>query len=69
MIKFKLWDSNNIQYGLFDTIEDAYKEIQKYTNEKKIDVFYYRQNLSEDGTIWIDYGSHTHFFNIKEVKE
>lgn len=67
MLKFKLWDSNNIEYGLFNSMEDAYKEIQKYTTARKIDVYYYRQNLLEDGTIYIDYGSHVHFFYIKEI--
>jgi hypothetical protein len=30
--------------------------------------YYYRQNLLENGNIWIDYGSHIHFFEIEELK-
>jgi hypothetical protein len=30
--------------------------------------YYYRQRLLENGNIWIDYGSHTHFFEIEELK-
>ena len=67
MAKFKVWDTNEKIYGEFDSIEDAYKEIQKYTVENNIDVFYYRQNLLKDGSIYVDYGSYTHFFYIKEI--
>lgn len=68
MSKFKLWDSNDVQYGEFDTMEDAYKEIQNYTTKNKISVYYYRQNLLEDNVIYVDYGSHIHFFYIGEVE-
>lgn len=69
MPKFKLWDNNDVQYGIFDTMEDAYKAIQDYTVENKINVYYYRQRLLKDDIIHIDYGSHIHFFYIKEVAE
>jgi hypothetical protein len=29
--------------------------------------YYYRKNLLENGKIWIDYGSHTHFFELIDL--
>lgn len=65
----KLWDNKNEEHGLFESMEEAYKQIQRYTVANKIDVFYYRQNLLKDGTIMVDYGSHTHLFYMKEIDD
>ena len=62
---FVLTDSDDVNYGLFETEADAYIEIQRQLDIKNFKSFYMRQTFLEEGTVWIDYGSHTHFFYIK----
>jgi hypothetical protein len=62
---FILTDSDDVNYGLFETEADAYIEIQRQLDIKNFKSFYMRQTFLEEGTVWIDYGSHTHFFYIK----
>ena len=35
--------------------------------KSKNEGYYYRQNPLENGNIWIDYGSHTHFFELIDL--
>jgi hypothetical protein len=62
---FVLTDSDNINYGLFETEQEAFAEISKQLQIRDFQSYYMRQSFLEEGTIWIDYGSHTHFFYIK----
>jgi hypothetical protein len=50
------------------TEEEAYDVIKKYLKDINFDSYYYRQSFLDDGSIWVDYGSYTHFFCIKEIK-
>lgn len=41
--------------------------IMNYAKERNLG-FYYRGHLLQDGTHWIDYGSHTHFFLMRSER-
>lgn len=61
----------NIDFGildLFETEDQAYEKIKEVLEEKKIKVYYYRSNFLEDGSIMIDYGSHTNFFYVIDLE-
>jgi hypothetical protein len=62
----KLTDSNKKDLGLFKTIDEVWRAIDKYLEGLDFKRYYTRVTTLEDGTLWIDYGSHTHFFYIKE---
>jgi hypothetical protein len=64
---FKVWDtSKNINVEV-ETIDEAHKVIDDYLKKINFKSYYTRTNFLKDNTMWIDYGSHTHFFYIKEV--
>jgi hypothetical protein len=65
---FVLTDNNKKEFGTFDTIEKAYEKIREYLESIGFKAYYYRQSFLEDNSIWIDYGSHTHFFYINELQ-
>lgn len=58
----KLWDSNEVDYGLFDDHDKAYERISQYIEETNFKSYYFRQICNKDNILMIDYGSHTHFF-------
>ena len=62
----KLTDSNKKDYGLFQTIDEVWRAIDNHLKDTNFKRYYTRVTTLEDGTLWIDYGSHTHFFYIKE---
>ena len=43
--------------------------VQKYLVDKKYKSYYQRSWFDEDGSIWIDFGSHTEFFVLRDGKE
>jgi hypothetical protein len=64
---YKLWDSNDTLIYEYATHGECWEHISNHAKTRNLG-YYYRSNLLEDGTQWIDYGSHTHFFYLKEVK-
>ena len=51
---------------LTDATEDmCFSFINKYAKSKDLG-FYFRSHLLENGNIWVDYGSHSHFFEISK---
>lgn len=65
---YKLWDSKDNVIYENATHDECWEHIRNYAKARNHG-YYYRSNLLEDNTQQIDYGSHTHFFYIKEVKE
>lgn len=65
---YKLWDSDDKVICAYCAHDECWEEISTYAKAQNHG-YYYRSNLLEDGTQQIDYGSHSHFFYIKEVKE
>lgn len=57
-------DNDKKYYGHFKSLDNAYAEIKKQIELRNFQSYYYRQSMLEDGEIWLDYGSHTHFFYI-----
>lgn len=66
---YMLTDNKGKNYGLFENLTTAYDEIKRQVKLLNFDSGYIRENLLDDRTIWVDYGSHTHFFYIKEVED
>ncbi len=64
---FKLWDSDGNIVAKNATESWCWEYIRNYAKARNLG-YYYRSNLSADGVQEIDYGSHTHFFYLKEVK-
>ena len=71
MYKYVVTDSNEKEYGRTDTEEQAFKLIREAVAKSGFTSYYTRVNILESGKLWIDYGSHTHFFFIEkeEVEE
>jgi len=67
MVKYLLIDSNDNEYGIFETVDKAFNRIKEYLESINFKIYYYRQTILENNSIWIDYGSHTHFFYIVEL--
>lgn len=65
---FKLWDSDDNIVAENATEKYCWDYISKYAKERNLG-YYYRSNLLEDGTQYIDYGSHSHFFYMKSERE
>jgi hypothetical protein len=66
---FRLYDNNEKEYGLFTSYDAAWKAMISYLDEIQFKYYYFRQSLLEDGTSWVDYGSHSHFFYIENTTE
>lgn len=66
--KFLVYDTTKKIKTYTATEEEAYDVIKTYLKDINVDADYYRQSFLDDGAIWVDYGSHTHFFYIKEIK-
>jgi hypothetical protein len=64
----KLWDTNKKIEKNFNTQEEAYAFIQEYLDNINYKPYYFRQSFINDDTIWIDYGSYSHFFYIQFIK-
>ena len=64
---YKLYDSDDVQYGEFRSLDECYGQIREYLKEIEFKSYYYRQNFIEDGLVKIDYGSHSHFFYIGQT--
>lgn len=60
---FRLKDNKGVVYAEHATEEYCNKIISDYAKSKNLG-HYYRTNILEDGSFWIDYGSHTHFFHL-----
>ena len=53
-----------------DSYDDCFEYMKHYIKETlQFTSYYYRVADFGDNEYWIDYGSHTKFFWIKEVKE
>jgi hypothetical protein len=61
-------DNEDVEYGTFKTEDEAYKAITEAIKKRNFKSYYYRQVILEDGRVWIDYGSHHHFFYIQTIK-
>ena len=61
-------NTNGVQreIGMVDTQEEAFKIIRKFLDEHSYKALYWRSWSGESGEIWVDVGSHTEFFVIKE---
>ena len=66
---FRLYDNYNVEYGTFETVELCYDKIKDELVKANFKSYYYRQNLIDNKIIWVDYGSHTHFFFIEKIGE
>lgn len=64
---YYLYDSDDVQYGEFISLDSCYGRIREYLQEIGFKSYYYRQNFLKDGLVEIDYGSHTHFFYIGQT--
>lgn len=64
---FKLTDNDNVIFAESATHDECWEIIKNYAKERNLG-YYYRGNLLENGTQWIDYGSHTHFFLMKSER-
>ena len=64
-----LTDNFGKDYGVFNTEQEAYAEIKRQIELLNFKSYYYRLNFLEDGSKWIDYGSHSHFFYLTVIKE
>jgi hypothetical protein len=59
--KWHLWDKKGTR-KTFDSEDEMFVFISNYLKEKNFDSPYYRLVTFDDGSIMLDYGSHTHFF-------
>jgi hypothetical protein len=64
---FKVTDNKNKDYGTVETIELAWELITNYLKQINFKSYYCRQIELGSGKLWIDYGSHTHFFYIEII--
>jgi len=63
---YKLKDSDGVEHLTNTTLEACWGYIAAYAKSKDKG-YYYRQNMLEDESIWVDYGSHAHTFVIQKV--
>ena len=63
---YTLTDSKEKHYGEYETQDEAFRAMTKIIDELGFKVYYYRQVEIEEGKLWVDYGSHSHFFTIEE---
>ena len=68
MVKYVVTDSSGKEYGRTDTEEQAFKLISESVASTGFTSYYHRVTPLENGKLWIDYGSHTHFFYIEKEK-
>lgn len=61
----KLWDNNEVDYGLFEDRDKAYERISEYLEEINFKAYYFRNICDKNNKLMIDYGSHTHFFYMQ----
>jgi hypothetical protein len=64
----RVYDNKDKEYGKFETIELAHAAIKVYLDENNITSYYWRYNVTDNHTVNIDYGSHSHFFYIENKK-
>ena len=50
--------------GEAESIDGCWKIINQFLNEHNYKSYYQRISEEEDGSLWIDFGSHTRFFWI-----
>lgn len=58
--------------GIFTSIEvknmkEALKAISEFLDSKNIQSYYFRLNQIDENKIWVDYGSHSHFFYLESL--
>lgn len=61
-------NANGVQreIGMADTQEETFKIIRKFLDEHNYKAPYWRSWSGENGETWVDVGSHTEFFVIKD---
>lgn len=64
---FKLWDSDGNTVAENATEEYCWKLIKDHAESKNLGL-YYRMHQTSLGEIYIDYGSHFHFFYMKSER-
>jgi predicted membrane-bound dolichyl-phosphate-mannose-protein mannosyltransferase len=67
-IMFLVYDNAYINKEV-DLLEDAYKVIKEYLEENHFKSYYYNVNQVDNNTIRVDYGSHSHFFYIRNLND
>jgi hypothetical protein len=66
VLMYQLYDSQDIQYGQFISLNDCYSQIRKYLQAVGFKSYYYRQKFVKDGLVKLSYGSQDHFFYITQ---
>lgn len=66
---YNVYDNYDKEYGIYESLDKAYFCISMRLKEIGFKSYYYRETSLEDNIIWIDYGSHTHFFYIKKIDQ
>ena len=51
----------------FNTIHEVYDYIKAYLEKRGLKSYYFRQTQHDLNTMWIDYGSYTHFFYVTTI--
>lgn len=64
---YKLYDSDDIQYGEFRSLNECYDQIREYLKDTEFKSYCYHQNFVKDGLVEINYGSYSHFFYIGQT--
>jgi hypothetical protein len=63
---YRLKDSTGTIHLDNSTEQVCWDYVVAYAKSKKKG-YYYRKRLLKNGNIWIDYGSHTHFFELIDL--
>jgi hypothetical protein len=63
---YQLKDSTSMIHLDNSTEQACWEYVVSYAKLKNKG-YYYRKRLLENGNIWIDYGSHTHFFELIDI--
>lgn len=58
--------------GVFSSVEvksmkEALRAISDFLDNNGIQSYYFRLNQIDENKIWVDYGSHSHFFYLESV--
>jgi len=61
-------DKEKTELGQYQDQAEAFEAITKDIESNGFESFYWRINTLEDGSLWLDYGSHTRFYIIENLK-
>lgn len=64
---FILYDNTGKVFFESENKDELFECIYQYTNERNIEVYYVRLVEITEKITMVDYGSHSHFFYIKEI--